>query len=129
MNKDWKPEYGGQLELWTRDMKQRFNKIVPIFNRCVIFNTDKDTFHGHPDPLTCPEDMLRRSIALYYFTEEEVLPLKSATNYQARPNDSLVKSALIFIDKKLLSVYNTIKGVLGINDDFVRKILRFLAKK
>jgi len=128
MNKDWKPEYGGQLELWTRDMKRSFNKIIPLFNRCVIFNTDKDTFHGHPDPLTCPEGMTRRSIALYYFTEEK-LPLKNATNYQARPNDSLVKSVLIFLDKNLLSVYNAVKGILGINDEFVSKMLKFISRK
>ncbi len=127
LNKNWLEEYGGNLELWTRDMKRMFRKIPPLFNRCVIFNTDKDTFHGHPDPLKCPEDMTRKSIALYYFTEEESLPLKKATNYQARPHEGMLKSVLILLDKKALSVYNWLKGVLNIDDALVSKILKFLS--
>ena len=71
LNPDWKEEYGGQLELWTKDVDRCFEKVLPLFNRCVIFNTDSDSFHGHPDPLTCPPDRTRKSIALYYFTEEK----------------------------------------------------------
>ena len=66
LNKDWKDEYGGFLELWSRDMKRMERSVSPVFNRCVIFNTDKDSFHGLPDPIKCPEDMTRKSIALYY---------------------------------------------------------------
>jgi Rps23 Pro-64 3,4-dihydroxylase Tpa1-like proline 4-hydroxylase len=128
LNKDWNEEYGGNLELWERDMSKCFKKILPIFNRCVIFNTDKDSFHGHPHPLTCPDDRTRKSIALYYFTQEEKAPEKIATNYQATPDDSKIKSLMIFLDKKALSVYNKLKGVLGINDDFVSKVLNKLSK-
>jgi hypothetical protein len=41
LNKDWKPEYKGDLELWDRQMKGYQQKISPVFNRCVIFNTDE----------------------------------------------------------------------------------------
>ncbi len=50
LNKEWKPEYRGDLELWDREMKGVQQKISPVFNRCVIFNTDEDSFHGLPDP-------------------------------------------------------------------------------
>jgi Rps23 Pro-64 3,4-dihydroxylase Tpa1-like proline 4-hydroxylase len=124
LNKDWREEYGGHLELWRRDMSECFKKALPVLNRCVIFNTDTDSFHGHPDPITCPEDCSRKSIALYYFTEEERPPIKRATNYQARPNESKRKHFLVALDRMLLSVYNRLKGVLHINDNAVSKILK-----
>ncbi|MES2227582.1 MAG: 2OG-Fe(II) oxygenase [Burkholderiaceae bacterium] len=91
LNEGWKDEWGGALELWDRDMKAKRLEVAPLFNRCVIFNTDADSFHGHPDPLQCPEGVTRRSIALYYYTASESiyreLPNQS-TMYQARPGDS-----------------------------------------
>ena len=65
LNEDWKDEYGGFLELWSRDMKRMEQSISPIFNRCVIFNTDKDSFHGLPEPIKCPEEMTRKSSSVY----------------------------------------------------------------
>lgn len=127
LNEDWHEEYGGQLELWTKDMRECFKTIMPVFNRCVIFNTDSDCFHGHPHPLTCPDDRTRKSIALYYFTEERTRPVKVATNYQATPDDG-IRVVFIYLDKKILAIYNTVKGVLGINDDAVSKLLKFLGR-
>ncbi|HUG22116.1 2OG-Fe(II) oxygenase, partial [Piscinibacter sp.] len=40
LNKDWKREFGGFLELWDRKMTAKVHEVEPIFNRCVIFNTD-----------------------------------------------------------------------------------------
>jgi 2OG-Fe(II) oxygenase superfamily len=67
LNKDWKDEYGGNLELWHKNMLHKVHTIAPIFNRCVIFNTDADSFHAHPDPLTKPDD-ITKSMALYYYS-------------------------------------------------------------
>ena len=128
LNKDWRPEYGGDLELWSRDMKACERKISPIFNRCVIFNTDEDSYHGLPEPIQCPEDMTRKSIALYYFTEEKKAPKKRATNYRARPGDG-IRSVFIYLDKQLVNIYNTLKGWLGINDDFISKVLSIFNRK
>lgn len=68
LNKNWREEYGGHLQLWDRDMTRCEAKVLPIFNRVMIFSTTDFTYHGHPDPLTCPEDVTRKSLALYYFT-------------------------------------------------------------
>ena len=68
LNKDWKQEWGGHLELWDRDMKSCKVKIPPLFNKMVIFNTTDFSFHGHPEPLNCPNNVTRKSIALYYYT-------------------------------------------------------------
>lgn len=128
LNEDWQPEYRGELELWERDMSRCGQKILPLFNRAVIFNTDEDSFHGLPEPIQCPENMTRKSIALYYFTEEKTVPRKRATNYRARPGDG-IKSLFIWADKKMVEAYNAVKSALGINDDFVSKVLNFFSGK
>jgi Rps23 Pro-64 3,4-dihydroxylase Tpa1-like proline 4-hydroxylase len=90
LNEDWKEEYGGNLELWDVDMKTCLKKVLPIYNRCVIFNTDKDSNHGHPEPLTTPEHITRRSIALYYYTAGTMVidpAQRNKTHYKPRPKD------------------------------------------
>jgi len=69
LNKDWKKEYKGCLELWDKEMKECKQKIFPSFNKMVIFSTTDFSNHGHPDPIDCPNDISRKSIALYYFSE------------------------------------------------------------
>lgn len=68
LNQNWREEYGGHLELWDRDMTACRQRILPVFNRCVIFATTDWAYHGHPEPLTCPPDRSRKSIAMYYYT-------------------------------------------------------------
>ena len=91
LNKNWKSEYGGELEIWDKKMSSRIKSIAPLFNRCVIFNTDSHSYHGHPDPLNTPENLTRKSIALYYYTASKKVYEENAshtTMYVARPNDS-----------------------------------------
>jgi hypothetical protein len=68
LNKDWREDYGGHLELWDRGMTRCEAKVLPVFNRLMIFGTTDFTYHGHPDPLQCIEGMTRKSLALYYFS-------------------------------------------------------------
>lgn len=68
LNRNWHEDYGGHLQLWNRDMTQCQAKVLPLFNRVMIFGTTDFTYHGHPDPLQCPEGTTRKSLALYYFT-------------------------------------------------------------
>jgi hypothetical protein len=87
LNRNWRKEYGGHLELWNPEMTQCECKVLPIFNRVMIFGTTDFTYHGHPDPLQCPEGMTRKSLALYYFSNgrpsEEVVG-EHSTLFQAR---------------------------------------------
>lgn len=71
LNKDWKEEYGGCLELWENQKGGDKASVLPIFNRMAMFTTTAKSFHGHPHPLTCPEERSRRSLALYYYTAGE----------------------------------------------------------
>lgn len=68
LNKNWQSEWGGELELWDRDMSKCCVRVEPIFNRVVIFNITDDAYHGHPHPLNTPAGVTRDSIALYYYT-------------------------------------------------------------
>lgn len=88
LNEDWLPEYGGALELWDRQMKGCMKKVEPLLGHAVIFTTNLDSFHGHPDPLQCPAHRDRRSIATYYYTalrdSAASRPVRSTT-FQVRP--------------------------------------------
>jgi len=79
LNKEWREEYGGHLELWDRGGREPRKRILPIFNRTVIFSTTDTSFHGHPHPLTSPPGVTRKSVSLYYYTagrppEESSMP-------------------------------------------------------
>lgn len=90
LNQDWKPDYGGDLELWDRDMQVCLTRVAPVFNRCVVFNTDEHSNHGHPEPLTPPPGMARRSLALYYYTASKAIYDEieaHRTAYKPRPGD------------------------------------------
>lgn len=128
LNKNWRIEWGGDLELWERDMSACGQKIPPLFNRCVIFNTDEDSYHGLPDPIQCPEEETRKSIALYYFTVEEKAPSLRTTNYRARPTDG-AKGIAIWLDKQAISAYTRVKRLFGINDDFMSRVLNLFSGK
>ncbi|NSL87610.1 2OG-Fe(II) oxygenase [Chitinophaga sp. Mgbs1] len=127
LNKDWEEEWGGKLELWDKQMQACERKVLPVFNRCVIFNTDADSYHGHPEPTACPEDRHRRSIALYYYTEE-AQPFRRATHYVTRPGEER-KKLMVKLDNTLVAIYTEIKGMLGSNDKIVSKVLRFFSRK
>jgi Rps23 Pro-64 3,4-dihydroxylase Tpa1-like proline 4-hydroxylase len=73
LNKDWNDDWGGHLELWNNDKTQCVQKIAPIFNRCVIFNTTGKPWHGHPHPLNTPDDVTRKSLALYYYNVDNTV--------------------------------------------------------
>jgi Rps23 Pro-64 3,4-dihydroxylase Tpa1-like proline 4-hydroxylase len=87
LNKDWKEEYGGCLELWDERMQSCKARIVPSFNRCVIFNTSSVSMHGNPEPVAHPEGRPRRAIALYYYTATwDAARVNRTTRFNARPN-------------------------------------------
>lgn len=127
-NDDWLDEYHGHLELWSRDMRTCIQRFSPIINRCVIFNTEEDSFHGVPEPLKCPPDRTRNSMALYYYTVDDEARLRP-TNYRARPSDGSRK-LFIWIDKILIGFYTRIKRRLNLPDEFVgRAVSKFRRRR
>lgn len=128
LNPEWDESWGGYLELWDRKMTRCVEKIAPLFNRAVLFSTDPDSFHGHPTPMTCPPGITRKSLALYYFTDEADPFLIRSTEYRARPGDG-GKAALIFADKMVLRAYDKVKRTLGLSDQFASNVLKLLPKR
>lgn len=130
-NDEWKQEWGGELELWDREMKECRKKVAPAFNRALIFTTDESSFHGYPDPITCPEGITRKSFALYYFTEEGSDDFRArSTIYKATPKDGVVRRGLIWADMQALKAYSYVKRRFGLSDDFASKLLaRFFKSK
>lgn len=101
LNKDWDEKWGGHFELWDSQKKNCVYQISPIFNRLVIFDTSSKSFHGHPNPLACPPDRSRFSIALYYYTNEKsdkphstVFLDKMGRKQELTPKDSIAARIL-----------------------------------
>ncbi|QHQ36923.1 2OG-Fe(II) oxygenase [Algicella marina] len=73
MNSNWQEDWGGSLGLWGNETDEKpgdLEKSVPaIFNRAVIFDTTQNSWHGLPEPLTCPDDETRRSLAAYFLCD------------------------------------------------------------
>jgi hypothetical protein len=129
LNDGWQADWGGDLELWSADMTKCVTRIGPVINRAVVFNTDETSFHGYPDPIRCPPDVTRKSLALYYFTEErDAAYTAKSTNYRARPEDG-AKSLLIWADKTALDVYSRFKRRLGFSDQTVSRILQRISRR
>src|ERR1700722_19468475 len=86
LNRDWKEEYGGCFEIWDRTMTQCCLRVVPAFNRCVVFSTSSTSFHGNPEPVNHPAGASRRAIALYYYTATwEDARREYSTQFKVRP--------------------------------------------
>ena len=129
LNKNWKEEYKGDLELWDSQVKNKIKTIQPLFNRCVIFRTDRKSYHGHPEKLNLPDGFSRKSIAAYYFIEEYKEIDLFPTNFVARPNDTLFYKFLIRFDTFLNKLFSNLKRLGIVDNNFASNILNLLKKK
>jgi Rps23 Pro-64 3,4-dihydroxylase Tpa1-like proline 4-hydroxylase len=68
LNRGWTEANEGCLELWNRNMEFCVRRILPIFNRTVVFSTTDFSFHGQPEPIQGPPDLFRKSITLFYYS-------------------------------------------------------------
>jgi len=91
LNPDWDESWGGNFELWRwkDDDKRPLVSIAPVFNRCVVFSTSPDSWHGHPAPLETPEGVSRKSVALYYFSNgrDDHGDVEHNTIFRSRPGE------------------------------------------
>jgi Rps23 Pro-64 3,4-dihydroxylase Tpa1-like proline 4-hydroxylase len=126
LNKNWNPEWRGDLELWDAEVRNCVATVTPIFNRCVLFRTTEASYHGHPHPLACPAGESRKSLALYYFREERQALRLQPTHYRPLPWDSPWKKILVASDRQLLRAYSLLKRYAGLSDRAVGRILKRL---
>jgi Rps23 Pro-64 3,4-dihydroxylase Tpa1-like proline 4-hydroxylase len=122
LNKDWEEEYGGHLELWEKDMSQCVSKILPKFNRAAMFSTTGDSWHGHPDPLNCPEGKSRKSLALYYYTNGRPI---SELNKSQKNRITTTFSNRKGLDNSKMKYYNKLVNIANtIIPDFIIEKLK-----
>ncbi|MBD8527136.1 2OG-Fe(II) oxygenase [Pseudomarimonas arenosa] len=74
LNPEWEVDWGGALQLyrdpWTDQAPT--HEVLPLFNRCVVFETNEVSWHGFAT-VALPEEkqaLSRRSFAIYLYTRE-----------------------------------------------------------
>lgn len=123
LNKDWKPEWGGQIELHSNPRESDTNKIAsfdPSFNRAIIFETNEISWHGFPVINLPPEERhrSRKSISIYYYTRtrpaHEIVPAHG-TFYVQRPLPDRIKPGSTLSAED----YHEIRVLLKKRDDWI----------
>ena len=83
LNKEWQTSWGGAIEIHSNPRKPYENRVRafdPIFNRCILFETNEYSWHGF-ERIELPADkrhLSRKSISIYLYTKdrpaEEIAP-------------------------------------------------------
>jgi Rps23 Pro-64 3,4-dihydroxylase Tpa1-like proline 4-hydroxylase len=122
LNDPWPSDWGGQFQLWDKDVKHCAEEFDPILNRCVIFETNEISFHGVV-PVSPYALAPRKSFATYYYTREAPSHWKGishSTIFKARPEERL-KGAILMpaefarenIKSGVRRIKMGLKGLLG----------------
>ena len=102
---DWQEDWGGCLELWSHDddtnqPKKCIERIVPFFNRAVIFDTTQNSWHGVPGPINPPLGTFRKSLAIYYVIPTNDISKRDKALFTPRANQKGDEEILNFINKR-----------------------------
>lgn len=111
-NKEWKEEWGGALELWNKDVTVCEQAVLPVFNRCVLFECNEYSFHGY-SRINCPEDVTRKSFYQYYFTEPQKKIIFHDTIFKSKPDESTGKKILVPVKEGIKNYAKRILYYLG----------------
>tara|TARA_B100001093_G_scaffold503760_1_gene558595 strand:+ start:17 stop:835 length:819 start_codon:yes stop_codon:yes gene_type:complete len=67
---DWKPEWHGDLQFWDFEKKRKVVSYPPKMGNMVLWKYHKRGFHGHPNPIDCPEDKFRVGFRFFYYISD-----------------------------------------------------------
>ncbi len=112
-NAGWQEEWGGQIELWDEGVKTCHHAYTPSFNRCLVFETSERSFHG-VTPLQCPDGVLRKSFAGYYYTQdppEDWCGEHHSTVFRARPDERVKAMVWMPFEKLKRSLGDRVRGL------------------
>jgi 2OG-Fe(II) oxygenase superfamily len=105
LNRDWQPEWGGQLELHSNedlsDPRHQEILVEPLFNRTVIFTTE-NALHGHRRPVACPAGRTRLLFSAFYYTTPPVLGFLADSEKVMFPADRSLKARVVRATNKLV---------------------------
>jgi Rps23 Pro-64 3,4-dihydroxylase Tpa1-like proline 4-hydroxylase len=90
LNENWNTAWGGNLDLWNADMSAAVVSIPPQLGQVAIFTCSDESFHGLPDPLSCPDGVYRKSVAFYYFTSDDKVPDARSTLWKERTGEDFL---------------------------------------
>jgi Rps23 Pro-64 3,4-dihydroxylase Tpa1-like proline 4-hydroxylase len=121
-NKDWDESYGGYLDLWDPEVKNRIGYFKPAFNRVAGFATGSHSWHG-VTPVKCPPGSMRRSFAVYYYTAEPPSDwdgTEHSTIFKARPDEWMKGKVAMPMENAMRSMRggvnqlkSGVKGLIG----------------
>jgi Rps23 Pro-64 3,4-dihydroxylase Tpa1-like proline 4-hydroxylase len=122
LNAPWQDAWGDQFQLWDKDVSRCEATFAPIFNRCVIFETNEISFHGVV-PVSPDAAVPRKSFATYYYTKEAPAHwngVSHSTIFKARPEEKVkglvlmpVEAAKAKIDASLRKLKSGIRGLIS----------------
>ena len=113
LNQPWQESWGGQFQLWDKDVKNCEATFEPTFNRCVIFETNEISFHG-VIPVSPRAPAPRKSFAAYYYTKEAPshwTGVSHSTIFKARPEERLKSSLLMPAEAAKVAVTTGVKKI------------------
>jgi hypothetical protein len=110
LNKDWKDEYGGHLELL--DLRTGKSKKCNVaFNTLIIQKCHDYTLHGYK-PTKFPEGVFRTSIATYAFSKhiKQLYPPRTTDWFPDKEGDGSFKKYLGRNFKSIVKIKNKLFG-------------------
>jgi hypothetical protein len=122
LNPEWEDAWGGQIELWDEEVKHCEASFSPVFNRCVVFETNEISYHG-VIPVSANATAPRRSFATYYYTKEvpsHWTGVSHSTIFKARPDEKVkglvmmpIEAAKATVDSGVKKLKSGLKVLLG----------------
>lgn len=107
LNKNWKPSYGGSLDLQNK-FTGVSRSIEPVANRMVIMLTKEHTLHGYK-PISFPKGLYRTSIASYAYRMDHGSDQTPYRSTQWIPQ-SLNKRVWAFFSNRIVPIKQKVFG-------------------
>lgn len=125
LNQQWHDDWGGSLALHSdpRSPDDRVKLVTPLYNRCVIFETTESSWHGFSTiaPPADGQDTLRRSVALYFYSEDRPDEEQAATHstiYVDRPLPEHIAAGHTLSDADI----GALRNLLSRRDQHIKRL-------
>lgn len=123
LNHDWQPSFGGALELFRDPHSDNHAavSVVPVFNRCVIFETTENSWHAF-NTIDLPEPergRSRKSIALYFYSKDRPIEQtagRHTTHYVKRQLPDRFQVGCTLNDSDVAELQSLLQG----RDSYIR---------
>jgi hypothetical protein len=115
LNPVWEKPWGGEIQLWDKDVQNCRQAFAPALNRCIIFETSDISFHG-VTPISKAAPFPRISFASYYYTLQAPSGWNGtvhSTVFKARPDERLRRYVLMPIESVKLRLRSNVRRLKG----------------